>query len=53
LPLKMHIDRPLDGYALDMEFKNWRINPDLADNAFILTPPEGAQIIHLIDKKAD
>jgi hypothetical protein len=52
LPLKMHIDRPLDGYALDLEFKSWRINPDLADNAFILKPPEGAQIIHLIDKKA-
>jgi outer membrane lipoprotein-sorting protein len=45
LPLKIHIDRPLDGYALDMEFKSWRINPELADNAFVLTPPEGAQII--------
>ena len=52
LPLKMHIDRPLDGYALDMEFKSWRTNPDLADNAFVLTPPEGAQIIQLIEKKA-
>jgi hypothetical protein len=52
LPLNMHIDRPLDGYALDLEFKSWRINPDLADNAFVLMPPEGAQIIHLKEKKA-
>jgi hypothetical protein len=50
LPLKMHIDRPLDGYALDLEFKSWRINPDLADNAFVLTPTAGAQIIHLREK---
>jgi hypothetical protein len=50
LPLKMHIDRPLDGYALDLEFKGWRINPDLADNAFVLTPTVGAQIIHLREK---
>jgi hypothetical protein len=46
LPFKIHIDRPLDGYALDMEFKSWQINPDLADNAFVLTPHAGAQIIH-------
>jgi hypothetical protein len=50
LPLKIHIDRPLDGYALDLEFKSWRINPDLADNTFVLTPPEGAQIILLKEK---
>jgi outer membrane lipoprotein-sorting protein len=50
LPLIMHIDRPLDGYALNIEFKSWRINPDLADNAFVLTTPEGTQTIHLIEK---
>jgi hypothetical protein len=50
LPLSMHIDRPLDGYALDLEFNSWRINPDLPE--FVLTPPEGARIIHLKDKKA-
>ncbi len=50
LPLKMHIDRPLDEYALDLEFKSWQINPDLADNAFVMTPHEGAQVIHLAEK---
>ncbi len=52
LPTTMRIDRPLDGYALNLEFKSWRINPVLADNAFILTPPAGAQVIHLSEKKA-
>jgi len=48
LPLKIHIDRPLDGYALTLEFKSnsWRVNEGLPDNAFILKPPEGAQIVH-------
>ena len=50
MPSKLHIDRPMNGYALDMEFKSWRINPNLADNAFVLTPPAGAQIIHLTEK---
>jgi len=49
LPLKIHMDRPLDGYALNMEFKSksWRANLELPDSAFIQTPPGGAQIIHL------
>jgi outer membrane lipoprotein-sorting protein len=50
LPLHIHIDRPLDGYALNLEFKGWRIDPDLQDNAFSLKLPEGVQIIHLIEK---
>jgi outer membrane lipoprotein-sorting protein len=50
MPHKIHIDRPLDGYALDMEFKSWRINPVLPDNAFVLTPHAGAQIIPLMEK---
>jgi hypothetical protein len=50
LPLRIHIDRPLDGYALNLEFKSWRIDPDLPDNAFTLKLPEGVQVIHLIEK---
>jgi hypothetical protein len=50
LPLRINIDRPSDGYALRLEFKKWRINPDLADNAFALTSHAGAQIIHLKEK---
>ena len=50
LPRRIHIDRPLDGYALNLEFKSWRIDPDLQDNAFSLKLPEGVQVIHLIEK---
>lgn len=50
LPLRIHLDRPMDGYALDLEFKSWRIDPDLPDNAFSLKLPEGVQVIHLIEK---
>jgi hypothetical protein len=49
LPLKIHLDRPLDGYALNMEFKSksWRVNSGLPDSAFVQPPPNGAQIVHL------
>jgi len=47
LPLRIRIERPLDGYSLDLEFKEWRINSDLPVGAFILTLPPGAQHIEL------
>jgi hypothetical protein len=49
LPLKIHLDRPLDGYALTMEFRSgsWRVNNGLTDDMFILPRPPGAEIIHL------
>jgi hypothetical protein len=50
LPLKIRIDRPLDGYTLDMEFRTWRVNPDLPDSAFILPPPAGAQVVPFKEK---
>jgi outer membrane lipoprotein-sorting protein len=50
LPLKIYLDRPLDGYTLNMEFKTWEVNKDLPDNAFVLTPPPGAQVVHLKEK---
>ena len=50
LPLSIRIARPLDGYSMELEFKNWRINPNLADDAFILTPPKGARRIQLIER---
>jgi hypothetical protein len=52
LPAKIHLDRPLDGYTLTMEFnsESWKINSGLEEKSFILTPPTGAEIIHLGDK---
>ena len=51
LPVKIRMDRPLDGYTLDLEFKTWRVNPDLPDKAFVLEPPPGAQIVPLKEKE--
>lgn len=51
LPLKIHIDRPWDGYTLDLECGAWQLDPDLQDKAFILTPPPGAKQVHLKDKQ--
>ena len=50
LPLKIHIDRPTDGYTLDMEFKKWSVNPELPDEVFLMKPPPGAQVIALRQK---
>jgi hypothetical protein len=50
LPLVIHMDRPLDGYALNLEFTGWQVNNSLPDSAFVLTPPEKAQIIPLREK---
>lgn len=51
LPLSVKIDRPVDGYSLDMEFKDWRVNPQLPQNAFEFTVPEGAQHVELKEKE--
>jgi outer membrane lipoprotein-sorting protein len=50
LPLAIKIERPVDGYTLDLTFKTWNLNPDLEDTAFILTAPEGAERIELKEK---
>jgi hypothetical protein len=50
LPQKVHIDRPIDGYSLNMEFKSWRVNPSDLENGFALSPPQGAHIIPLREK---
>jgi outer membrane lipoprotein-sorting protein len=51
LPLSIKIDRPLDGYSLDLEVKDWRLNPRLPENAFTLLPPPGARRIQLKEKE--
>ncbi len=50
LPLSVRINRPEDGYSLDLEFKDWRVNPELPPNVFELTAPEGAQRVELKEK---
>jgi len=50
LPRSIVIERPLDGYSLDLRFNNWRVNPALDDAAFVLNPPPGAKRIILKEK---
>jgi outer membrane lipoprotein-sorting protein len=50
LPLSIHIERPSDGYILDMQFKSWRVNPEIPSTAFALSPPAGAQRVVLKEK---
>jgi outer membrane lipoprotein-sorting protein len=50
LPMSIRIERPADGYILDLQFKSWRLNPELPENAFVLNPPPGAQRVLLKEK---
>lgn len=50
MPLRIVIDRPVDGYSLDLQFKSWNVNPDLPQDAFTLQPPQGAERVRLREK---
>lgn len=50
-PHRIYIDRPGDGYTFEMECGAWRLDPDLQDNAFNLTPPPRAKRVHLKEKQ--
>jgi hypothetical protein len=44
-PLNIDMERPLDGYALQLEVTEFKLNPpDLTDEKFVLNPPPNAQI---------
>ncbi|MBN2241326.1 MAG: hypothetical protein JW793_01450 [Acidobacteria bacterium] len=45
LPEKIHIERPQDGYTLDLEFSDWSVNPDFKDDTFSLEPVSGVKVI--------
>jgi hypothetical protein len=45
MPRKIYIERPLDGYTLDLEFKEWIINSDIKDETFELQPLPGMKVI--------
>jgi hypothetical protein len=53
LPGAISLNRPEDGYSLKMEFnKNtWKINSKIEEDAFILTPREGAETVYFTDHK--
>ncbi len=50
LPLSIRIERPADGYSLDMQFKSWRVNADIPATAFVMSPPPASHKIYLKEK---
>jgi len=47
LPQAIRLERPADGYSLLLQFKTWRLNPELPEAAFVLAPPGGAERVEL------
>ena len=45
LPGKINIERPLDGYTLELEIKDWVVNSVFKDDTFSLEPVEGIKVI--------
>jgi hypothetical protein len=50
LPRTVKMERPVDGYLMEMQFREWRVNPELPDSAFVLTAPSGAQLVALKER---
>jgi hypothetical protein len=47
-PLSIDMARPLDGYALQLQVTDFKLNPtDLTDEKFVLNPPPNAEIRRL------
>lgn len=52
LPRDIRIERPIDGYSLDLHCNDWRLNPDLQDSSFALHPSPHAERVILKEKGA-
>jgi hypothetical protein len=50
MPLHIVIERPGDGYSLDLQFRSWNLNPELPEDAFTLRTPPGAERVVLKEK---
>lgn len=50
VPLQVRLERPEEGYTLDLVFRDWRLNPELPDDAFALKPPPGSRVVELQEK---
>jgi hypothetical protein len=50
MPRDIRLDRPVDGYSLEMHFNDWRVNPSLEDSMFVLRPSPNALRVVLKEK---
>ncbi|MGD0308367.1 MAG: hypothetical protein ABSC02_03675 [Acidobacteriota bacterium] len=47
----IRIDRPMDGYSLDLHASDWEVNPKLEDDNFILNVPPDVERVMLKEKR--
>ena len=52
LPKGIRIDRPMDGYSLDLHASDWQVNPKLEDDNFILNVPPDVERVILKEKRS-
>ena len=46
-PSTIDINRPLEGYALQISVEELKVNPELTPDQFVLTPPAGTEVRQL------
>jgi outer membrane lipoprotein-sorting protein len=50
LPCVIRMDRPPDGYTLELRLRDWRVNPEFSDTDFVIAVPAGAERVALKQK---
>ena len=52
-PQIVHIDRPIEGYSVQVTFNKLNMNQSLKDEQFVLNQPPGARVINLEQKNGN
>lgn len=52
-PQTVHIDRPIEGYSIQLTFNKLNMNQALKDDQFVLNQPPGAKVINLDQKNGN
>lgn len=52
-PETVHIDRPIEGYSIQVTFAKLTVNQALKDDQFVLTQPPGSKVINLDQKNGN
>src|SRR5437763_2747998 len=52
-PAKIHIDRPLENYSIELNITKLTVNAPLRDDQFVLNQPPGSQLINVDQKNGN
>ena len=52
-PEVVHIDRPVEGYSIQVKFTSLNLNQPLRDDQFVLTQPPGYKVVNLDQANGD